>query len=187
MITIVGLGAIGSHVAVSLRNAGPLRLVDFDRVEGKNTLAQFYGKPSVGRNKAQALAQSLQGLWGVKAELFSVKLTSLCTREVLSGSNLVLDCTDNIEARTVQQKFCQQNGIPLLHAAVSAGGDFARVMWSDRFVPDPESGTGATCENGDNLSFHLMVGAQTAQTALMWLRTARQRNFHLTPQSVSLI
>lgn len=187
MITIVGLGAIGSHVAVSLRNAGPLRLVDFDRVEGKNTLAQFYGKPAVGRNKAQALSQSLQGLWGIRTEVFPVRLSNLNLAEILGGSELVLDCTDNIEARTLQQTFCRERGIPLLHAAISPGGDYGRVVWTDRFTPDPESGSGATCENGDNLSFHLMVGAQTAQTALVWLRKSRQYSFDMTTQSVRLI
>ena len=67
-LVIVGVGALGSHLALLLRNAGvPLVLVDFDRVEAKNTMSQFHTRMGLGRNKAQALQQSLKGLFGLDA------------------------------------------------------------------------------------------------------------------------
>ena len=42
-VVIVGVGALGSHVALLGRNWGvQLKLVDFDRIEQKNTQAQFH-------------------------------------------------------------------------------------------------------------------------------------------------
>jgi tRNA A37 threonylcarbamoyladenosine dehydratase len=63
-ITIVGVGALGSHVVQFLRNLDvTLRLVDFDRVEAKNVMSQFYGQPNVGKNKAVALLQQTSFLF----------------------------------------------------------------------------------------------------------------------------
>ncbi len=52
-VTIVGVGALGSHAALLLRNEADLKLIDFDKVDAKNTLAQFHARQSIGRNKAE--------------------------------------------------------------------------------------------------------------------------------------
>lgn len=184
-IVIVGLGALGSHVAQALRNLKQgLKLVDFDRVEQKNTLAQFHSNMSLRRNKAQAMQQALQGLWGVKVEVVPHKLTDDNARQLLGGSALVIDCTDNIAARACMMKFCREAGIPLLHGAMSADGSFARVIWTDWFKPDAESGDGATCEDGENLPFHLLAGSTIAVAAKTFLSKGTKTNFDITPSGV---
>ena len=56
MIVITGVGALGSHLVQFIRNEKTaIRVVDFDRVEQKNVLSQFYGRPGVGKNKVLAL------------------------------------------------------------------------------------------------------------------------------------
>lgn len=184
-ITIVGLGALGSHVAQALRNMKQgLKLVDFDVVEQKNILSQFHTNLSLRRNKAQALQQALQGLWGVKVEVVPHKLTSDNARQLLGTAGLVIDCTDNIAARKVMMEFCKANNIPLLHGAMSADGSFARAIWTDWFKPDEESGTGATCEDGENLPFHVLAGAVVAQAAKAFLTRGAKVNFDITPSGV---
>ena len=55
-IIFCGVGALGSHGAMACRNLeATLCFIDFDRVESKNLLSQAYVKPSVGKNKAEAL------------------------------------------------------------------------------------------------------------------------------------
>jgi len=186
-ITIVGLGALGSHAALALRNLGDLKLVDFDHVEQKNTLAQLHTKQGVRRNKAQALSQLFQGMWGVRVEVVPHKVTFDSAPSILGGSDLVCDCTDNIAARTVIKTFCVADNIPLLHAAMSADGLFAQVVWTVDFVADAETGDGATCEDGANLPFHVLVGALVAQTVKSFFEKDRQHNFQVTPSSVMRI
>jgi|APSaa5957512622_1039677.scaffolds.fasta_scaffold08627_4 molybdopterin-synthase adenylyltransferase len=183
-IVIVGLGALGSHAALALRNIGSLRLVDFDKVEQKNTLAQFHTKQSLRRNKAQALAQVLQGMWGVRAEAMPHKLTEPNAATFLAGADIVLDCTDNIAARTAIKAFCDANDIPLLHAAMSADGLFAQITWTESFEADPETGDGATCEDGVNLPFHVLVGGFVAQAVKTFFLQEKRQNFSLTPSGV---
>ena len=61
-ILIVGLGAIGSHVALALRNIdAELTLCDFDVIEHKNTQAQFHLAKDVRKKKASAMRESLYG------------------------------------------------------------------------------------------------------------------------------
>jgi len=181
MIVIVGLGALGSHAVQALRNVKGLKIIDFDVVEQKNTLAQFHSNMTLRRNKAQAMQQALQGLWGVKVEAIPHRLTDDNAKQLLGGSRLVIDCTDNLAARDCMMRFCRANNIPLLHGAMSADGSFAQVLWTDLFKPDAESGNGATCENGENLPFHLLVGSVIAQAAKTFLDKGKQHSFQVTP------
>lgn len=61
-VTVFGCGSVGSFVAQSLARAGvgTLRLVDFDKLSWANVGRHALGADSVGRNKAEALAERLQ-------------------------------------------------------------------------------------------------------------------------------
>jgi molybdopterin/thiamine biosynthesis adenylyltransferase len=69
-----GVGALGSTAACSWRILyATLRLVDFDRVESKNLLAQAYTRQAIGRNKAEALRLQLLNFYGVKVAAYPVQ------------------------------------------------------------------------------------------------------------------
>ena len=61
-VTVFGCGSVGSFVAQSLARAGvgTLCLVDFDKLSWANVGRHALGADSVGRNKAEALAERLQ-------------------------------------------------------------------------------------------------------------------------------
>ena len=186
-IVIVGLGANGSHTATALRNAGALKLVDFDRVEQKNTLAQMHGKMGLRRNKAQAMGQRFQGEWGQRVEVVPHKVTDDNAKVILGGADLVIDCTDNIAARACIKQYCVAEGIPLLHAALSADGHFGQIIWTEFFKADGEEGDGATCEDGDNLPFHFLMGGLIAQTAKTFLTSGKQHNWQVTSAGITRV
>lgn len=185
-ITLVGLGALGAHAAMALRNVGSLKLVDFDTVELKNTLAQFHTKMSLRRNKALALKQALLGMWGIKVEIVPHKVTDDNVEILLDGSDLVIDCTDNIAARACIKGYCLKQKMPLLHGAMSADGTFAQVVWTEMFEVEAGDG-GATCEDGANLPFHVMVGGYIGLVAQAFLTKGKKRNLQITPAGVMRI
>src|SRR3954468_15817404 len=152
-ILFCGVGAIGSSAAVLCRNLeATLAFVDFDRVESKNLLAQAYVKPSVGKNKAEALKLQLLNLHAVKAEAFGVRLTRDNVAALCGGADLLVDCFDNRESRQVLSDYARQAGKALVHGALSARGNFGLVRRDERFVPDSEDQPGqATCEGGLHL------------------------------------
>jgi molybdopterin/thiamine biosynthesis adenylyltransferase len=192
LVTIVGVGALGSHVAMLLRNEARLRLIDYDRVEAKNTLSQFHNKASVGKLKAAALSSSLQMNWGMKSEHLIHRLDNSNINVMLKGSTLVIDCVDNITARKTLKSWCtlQAPGKttispPLLHGALAADGQFGRAIWSEYFTPDGVGGEGgATCEDGAHLPFIAITAGWIARAAQIFLRTGNKVGFSITPVGV---
>ena len=185
-ILVIGAGALGSHIILFGRNwEHSIRVCDMDRVEMKNTQAQFHTRMGSGRNKVQALQQAMQGMWGRSLEIIPHKLTTDNVREVMRDAELVIDCTDNIEARLVIQGYVREHSTPCLHGGLSAEGLFGRIMWDEYFVPDAEGEPGqATCENGDALPFIGMVGAQMAMVIQLFLETGEKRSLQLTATGV---
>ena len=112
-VVVVGVGALGSHLLLLCRNL-PIRLtvVDFDRVERKNTLSQFHSKMGVGRNKAQALQQALQGLFGLQIGAVPHRLTEDNAQTILRDADLIVDCVDNAPTRQLIQQVAAASDTP---------------------------------------------------------------------------
>lgn len=182
-IVIIGVGALGSHLVLFGRNwKQGLKVVDFDKIESKNTMSQFHTNQSKGRNKVQALQQAMQGMFGIKIEVVPYKLREDNVHVILGGAGLIVDCTDNAEARRIIQGFAKANDTPCVHGALSASGDFARIVWTEKFVLDEEDAPGqATCEDGENLPFHGLAASQLAVVVQLFLRTGTKRNFQISP------
>jgi molybdopterin/thiamine biosynthesis adenylyltransferase len=185
-VTIVGAGALGSHLVLLAREwEAELRVIDFDRVEAKNIRSQFHTRLGSGKNKARAIQAAMKSLFGVKLGALSARLVENNVADLLGGSDLVVDCTDNIAVRQVVQGFCRPEAIPCLHGCLSAAGDFARIIWTEHFVPDPEDAEGqATCEDGRNLPFHGLAGALLASVAQRFLEDGIRESFQVTAGSV---
>lgn len=182
-VVIVGVGALGSHVAQFLRNEAELKVIDFDRVETKNVLSQFHIKPSIGKNKAASLKGMFAFLYGIKIEAVEHRLTTDNVQALIHGSDLTVVCVDNIETRLVIKEFLYlvNEYIPCLHGAVDAAGSFGQVVWDQDFKPDEETAGAATCEGGEHLPFITVVAAVIARTAQQYLKTGQQRSFSVLP------
>jgi molybdopterin/thiamine biosynthesis adenylyltransferase len=185
-VVVVGVGALGSHVVMLLRNVGvTLKVIDFDRVEQKNVASQFHAKGSVGKAKVVALQQTMAFLFGTKIETVPHKLVENNAKEILGKADLVIDCLDNGAARRVVQAYVRAQGIPCVHGALALDGAFGRVVWDERFVIDDESGTGvATCEDGAHLPFIGVTSAYLARAAQEFLATDRKLGFEVNPSGV---
>jgi molybdopterin/thiamine biosynthesis adenylyltransferase len=186
MITIIGAGALGSHAALLLRNTKHrIKIVDFDKVEQKNTMAQFHNTMCLRHNKARALAQTLQGMFNTTVEAVPHKLTKDNVDSVLNHTDLIIDCTDNIAARELIQGFATDVDTPCLHGALSADGTFARVMWTEDFEADAEGADGeVTCVDGEHLPFFCAAAAYLAIEAQRFLETGKKQSFQLTPAGI---
>jgi len=184
-VVVVGVGALGSHLVLLGRN-WPVRftVVDFDRVEQKNTQSQFHSRMGLGRNKAQALQQAMQGLFGIRLDAVPHRLTEDNVEALLSGADLIVDCVDNAPTRQIIQDFARAHALPCLHGAVAADGSYARVMWTSAFTIDGGGEGQATCEDGEHLPFIAQVSAHMAAIAQRFLTDGTQRSFHLHPGGV---
>lgn len=181
-IVIVGVGALGSHAVQFLRNVeANIRVVDFDRVEQRNVMAQFHGKPSVGKLKVQSLQQSMSFLFGRKIDVVHHKLVENNAKEILGSADLIIDCLDNGAGRRVVQAFARTTKTPCLHGALAADGSFGSVLWDEHFSIDDETGNGKTCEDGEHVPFIVMVAAFLANSAQAYMKTGRKVGFNIHP------
>jgi molybdopterin/thiamine biosynthesis adenylyltransferase len=181
-VVIVGVGALGSHVAMLLRNTdAKLHVIDDDRVEQRNIASQFHGQPGVGKLKVQALQQSLDFLFRLRVDSTSTRLRADNTEQLLSGAALVIDCVDNGSTRRLIQEYVRRRDIPCLHGALAANGEFGRAIWDEHFAIDDEASGAATCENGDFLPFIAITAARIAQSAAQFLRTGSRIGFQISP------
>jgi molybdopterin/thiamine biosynthesis adenylyltransferase len=186
-IIVVGVGALGSHLVPLLRNMkADVKIVDFDRVEQKNVQSQFHAKGSVGGLKVQSLKSSLLFYFGMKVETIPHKLTSDNDDQLLSGSDLVVDCLDNGVARRLVQGFVRRSRTACLHGALAPDGAFGRVVWDESFVVDDESAdVKATCEDGEHLPFISIVSSLMAKSVQDFLKGGKKKGYLVHPGGVS--
>ncbi len=186
-IIFCGVGALGSHTVTLCRNLdAQLVLLDFDRVESKNLLAQAFVKPSIGKNKAEALKLQLANFYGVKARAFGVRVAKENVGTLLEGAGLVVDCFDNAAGRNLLSAHCRATSQPLVHGALSADGTFGLVRWDERFIADAEDAEGqATCEGGEHLPLIGLVAAALARSIQDYVRDGVKRDYQVSLNGVS--
>lgn len=186
-LVFAGVGAIGSHAATLCRNLdATLVFVDFDRVESKNLLAQAFVKPSLQKNKAEALKLQLLNFHGVKAEAFGVRVGADNVDTLMKGATVIVDAFDNAASRRVLSAYARRAGTPLVHAGISADGSFGLVRWDERFEPDEEDRPDQpTCEGGEHLPLLGVLAATLARVLQDFLKSGERRDAMITLKGVT--
>ena len=103
-VALVGMGGLGSPVALYLAAAGvgTLGLIDDDVVEESNLQRQvLYGEPDLGRPKLEVAMERLGAINPhVVLEPHPVRLTSDNALEILGAYDLVVDCPSGSAAQS---------------------------------------------------------------------------------------
>jgi len=183
-ILICGVGALGSHVAMALRNhPGGLVLLDMDRVESKNALNQVYPRGTAGKLKADTLRQVLLSCHGVTARALSVELRANNVAELITPElGLVVDCFDNYAARALAAERARTASVPVLHAGISADASAGLVSWT---LPEDQETPGvATCTDPTVLPAHTLVAALAARAVMEFLAAGQRVEYRLAGSRV---
>lgn len=122
-VLVVGLGGLGSPVALYLAAAGvgTLGLVDGDRVDLSNLQRQIlYGDEDVGRPKVEAAAETLGRRYrSLRLAIFGERVTEQTISGILAPYDFVVEATDSFESKFLVNDACVRLGKPFSHAAVS--------------------------------------------------------------------
>lgn len=118
---IVGLGGLGSPVALYLAAAGvgELHLADFDTVDLTNLQRQvIHDSASVGMSKVDSALQRLQAI-NPEIDLIAHRqaLDEDSLAAAVSAVDLVLDCSDNFGTREAVNAACVAAAKPLVSGA----------------------------------------------------------------------
>lgn len=120
-VLIVGLGGLGSPVALYLAAAGVghLTLVDDDVVELSNLQRQIiHGENDIDRLKVESAADSIRDLNStIQVEIQTVRPSEKSLKSEVSAADVVVDCTDNFATRFLLNKVTQQLTTPLVSGA----------------------------------------------------------------------
>ncbi len=129
-VLVVGAGGLGSPVALYLAAAGvgQLVLADADVVELSNLQRQIaHGMDDLGRNKAESARESALALNPhCTIEVLADHLDGPALERVMTGIDLVLDCTDRFSSRYAINAASRRAAIPLVSgAAIRFSGQLA--------------------------------------------------------------
>lgn len=119
-VIIIGMGGLGNAAALSLcaSGVGELTLIDFDTVDKTNLPRQpLYTEGDVGKNKVDVATRRLHQvnpLCNVKAISHTL---SDSHASLIENADVVLDCTDNADARDKLNALCFRLSTPLVSGA----------------------------------------------------------------------
>ncbi len=120
-VLVVGMGGLGSPVALYLAAAGVghLYLADHDNVERSNLQRQVIHKlDSVGKAKVESAQRAIQQLnpW-TQTSLIHKKLLPHELKQYIKKVDLVIDCSDNFATRFAVNRACVLHNKPLVSGA----------------------------------------------------------------------
>lgn len=132
-VLIVGAGGLGSPAALYLAAAGVGRIgiVDHDTVELSNLQRQvLHTSDRVGSLKTQSARQTLRALNpSVQVDTYDVSLNVSNAEEIVDGYDLVIDGTDNFQARYLLNDVCVKLHRPYVYASIFRFEGQLSVFW----------------------------------------------------------
>jgi adenylyltransferase/sulfurtransferase len=190
-VVIIGCGALGAVQAETLARAGVgnLVLVDRDFVEESNLQRQIMFEQSDALNRLPKAVAAAARIARVNSD---IRVESIVTdvnfeniEEIIEGADLVIDGTDNFEARFLINDACVKAGTPWIYGA--AVGSYGLTM---TIVPGstpclrcvleamPEAGSGPTCDTAGVIMPIVTVIASIQATEALKLLTGRMEALH---------
>jgi molybdopterin/thiamine biosynthesis adenylyltransferase len=120
-VLIIGLGGLGSPVAMYLAAAGVGHLVlsDDDKVELSNLARQIaHTTADIGQPKVSSAGQTLQALNPeVRITEIAGRLTGDRLENEVAAADVVVDCSDNFETRFLLNAACVHQDRPMVYGA----------------------------------------------------------------------
>ena len=120
-VLVVGLGGLGSPVAMYLAAAGvgELWLADYDDVELSNLQRQIaHSMTDIGRLKVASAAETVEAMSpDTRLECISEKLSGQLLVDAVENVDLVIDASDNFATRFEINRVCVQQKKPLVSGA----------------------------------------------------------------------
>lgn len=156
---VIGLGGLGSPVALFLASAGfgKITLVDYDDVDRSNIQRQIiHSRHDLGVNKAESAKKSLNAINDdCKVTSITRRLSEDELESLLDNSDVLADCSDNFSTRFLLNRVCKRKQVPLVSgAAIRFEGQLTTFLMDGngpcyRCLYDEQSATDQTCsQNG---------------------------------------
>ena len=177
-VVVVGAGGLGCAVlpVLAASGVGELVVIDDDRIETTNLHRQtLYGSADVGRSKSEVAAERL-GALGAQALAVPERVTAANAAALIAGASLVVDGTDDLDARYALDDVCAAAGVALVWgSAIGFSGQVGVAAspgprWCDLFPVRPDAAALDSCATVGVLpSLCTTVGGAMATEAMKLL------------------
>jgi molybdopterin-synthase adenylyltransferase len=140
-VVVCGAGALGSNLVDTLARMGfrTLKVIDHDRITEHNISTQIWAQNDIGALKVQTLAARVFRTAGVEILDESKRLDKDNVHKLLRGADLVVDCFDNAESRSIVKEYCGSRLVPCVHAGMIH--EYGEVIWEPLYqVPQDTEG-----------------------------------------------
>lgn len=121
-VLIVGVGGLGSPIALYLAGAGVgcIGLMDDDVVSISNLQRQvLYSENELGKSKAICAAQRISSLNSeITIRSYPTRLTKENAREIISQYDVIVDGCDNFATRYIINDVCEELEKPYVYGAI---------------------------------------------------------------------
>ena len=122
-VLIVGVGGLGSPIAIYLAasGVGKIGIIDRDKVEISNLSRQIiFSTKDLKKNKSSTAINKLKKINpDIKLKSFNKKLTKKNINQVAKNFDLVVDGSDNFRTRFLINDYCLKNKKILVSGAIS--------------------------------------------------------------------
>lgn len=179
-VTVIGAGGLGCPALYALgptlaARGATVVIVDDDRVDLSNLQRQILHRTSdLGRLKVDSAKDALLRRFPALAvETVALRVTAKNAREVVAGSDVVLDGTDSVEAKFLINDACVAERVALVHGGVLRfSGQLLSVLpgaacYRCLFEEPPPPEAAPSCQEAGVLGAVCgLIGAKMAEEAL---------------------
>lgn len=119
---VIGLGGLGTNVAVHLAGSGieKMYLCDFDKISLSNLNRQFmYTEADAEKDKCCVLKKKLSE-YAPDCEITAEnrRISDASDLKFCKDCDIIFSCVDNNGTRLLLEKYCRENNIPLVHGGI---------------------------------------------------------------------
>jgi molybdopterin-synthase adenylyltransferase len=194
-IAVIGIGALGTVASSLLVRAGfNIIIIDHDKVELNNLQRQtLFDEKDVGKSKVKQAAKKLKKINStVKIQAHNKEVTKDTIKELTKGSNLILDCTDNLLVRFIINDYCKKNKKVWIHSAAVKDVGTVKVIKPTKecFMCFTKEAEQDTCEQIGilNTTSHIIASLQVKEAIKHITKNeAEEKLIRYKDNSISLI
>jgi molybdopterin/thiamine biosynthesis adenylyltransferase len=136
-IILIGVGGVGSQIALALarKGAGKLLFLDHDIVTPSNLPRQVFYPKDVGKPKPYALAANLarEGVCASEFSGYHLSFQDAIARGIDLTGDVAIVAVDSNPGRIAASTYYRERGVPVIFSAVSRTADQGYV-----FVQEPQ-------------------------------------------------
>ena len=133
-VLVIGSGGLGCPVLQALAGAGvgTLTVMDPDLVDRSNLARQWlHGHDDIGRNKAESAVEAVRRMNPhIKVEGFAEAFDSGNAVHLVEAHDIIVDATDDFDARVLIDEICSELVRPWVHAALYRDRFQVSIFWA---------------------------------------------------------